>query len=53
MTRALLSFCLALAAVFAPIAQTGSKLERDVAIGTAIPSTFICSPSTEIVVVPP
>ena len=53
MTRALLSFCLALAAVSAPIAQTGSKLERDVAIGTAIPSTFICSPSTEIMVVPP
>ena len=53
MTRALFSFCLALAAVSAPIAQTGSKLERDVAFGTAIPSTFICSPSTEILVVPP
>jgi hypothetical protein len=53
MTRALLLFCLALAAVSAPIAQTGSKLARDVAIGTAIPSTFICIPSTEIMVVPP
>jgi hypothetical protein len=53
MKHMLLSFCLAAAAVSAPIEHTGSKLERDAATGTAIPSTFNCIPSTEIMVVPP
>jgi hypothetical protein len=35
------------------IGEDGSKLERDVATGTAIPSTFNCIPSTEIMFVPP
>jgi hypothetical protein len=53
MKHMLLSFCLAVAAVSAPIANTGSKLERDVVTGTAIPPMFNCIPSIEMMVVPP
>jgi hypothetical protein len=50
MKRALLSFSLALAAVFAP--NTPYRV-ADVAMRTAIPSTSNCIPSTGIMVVPP
>jgi hypothetical protein len=49
MKRALLSFSLALAAVFAP--TTPDRVD-DVAMRTAIASTLNCIPSTEIGVAP-
>ena len=56
MKHVLLSFCLIAAAVSAPTTlylTRVSNLEGDVAMGTAIPSTLDCIPSTEVVVVPP
>ena len=55
MKSVLLSVCLIAAAVSAPTTldvTRVSNLEGDVAMGTAIPSTLNCIPSTEIVVLP-
>ena len=49
MKHALLSFSLALAAIFAP--NTPNRVD-DVAIRTAIPSTLNCISSTEMAVAP-
>jgi hypothetical protein len=51
MKHMLLSFCLTATAVSAPTTLTRvSNLDGDVAMGTAIPSTLNCIPSTEIAV---
>jgi len=53
MKHVLLSLCLTTAALSPPIHFTRAlTLDGDVAVGTAIPSTLNCTPSTEIVVVP-
>jgi hypothetical protein len=53
MKSVLLSVCLIAAAVSASLdVPRMSSLEGDVAIGTAIPSTLNCIPSTEIVALP-
>src|SRR6476620_12268189 len=53
MKSVLLSFCLIAAAISALTTRhltRVSNLEGNIAMGTAIPSTLNCSPSTEIVV---
>ena len=55
MKSVLLSFCLIAAAISALTTRhltRVSNLEGNVAMGTAIPSTFNWTPSTEIVVLP-
>ena len=54
MKHALLSFSLALAAVFAPATPYPigeANLERDGALGAAIPSSLNCIPSTPLAVI--